>query len=150
MSDQAEDTPEPEAPPAPPPVPMGRCASCRTVMPLADTFERDEGESRVRVHRVGATKNNIVGTRICGPVVRAILFHVWLKHQEGDKPERTIRAILPAGVPPEENPDVLDMWERGVEAQLVDERKERGEVPDAGAPPITVVVERWAYMGLRP
>jgi hypothetical protein len=131
MSDTTrESTPEP-------PKPRGRCGSCGEIVLIEDTFLKGDEGKEVRVHRRGATRKNIVGVEICGPVVDSFVFHVYAKVQEEGKPERTIRTFLRSLESPKERISVLTDWETELERARTIE----------GEPKPTVVVDSWSLIG---
>jgi hypothetical protein len=149
VSDEVTETPAtPEALPSLEehlrPLPeVGRCMKCRTIVPLDETFKRDDA----LFHRIGTTRRNLVGTEVCGPVAQQLAFHVYAVAQEPGKPERTFRTFVLSLMPPEEDMDVLTAWERHLERERAP--KDAEGKPLAMAEPITVVVTRWALIGAR-
>lgn len=123
--------------------PRGRCGTCGQIVLLEDTFLKDE----VRVHRRGATRKNIVGVEICGPVVDKFVFHVYAIHQEPGQPERTFRTFLASLESPEERVSVLEEWEAYLERERSPKDAEGN--PVAGTPRVTVVVTGAKMIGAK-
>lgn len=138
-----------EPQPDPPPAEKldRRCITCDRMVPEAEVLERERAGKSFVGHRVSVRNGNLIESKICGPLVTKLFFHVYAKHQEPGKPEETFRTVVTANMPPEEDWTLLTLWE----AHLERERTAKGEdgEPLPGAPKVTVVVERWRLVGAR-
>jgi hypothetical protein len=149
-----------EAPPPPPDgatpeaTTFGPCLKCRAQVNLAETFRVGGGKANgipsspgMRMHRLGTLKKTQIG-EVCGPVAEALIFHV--VYQVAGR--HLDRARLAAPQSPEENYEVLDMWEDALSREMASRfkavDKETGQ-PILGAAPakIPVVVTTWKFIG---
>lgn len=152
MIDDTPSTPIPltELPvsePSPAQRPDRRCIACGTMVPEAEVLERERGGKPFVAHRRSVRNGNVIESKICGPLVTKLVFHVYAKHQEPGQPERTFRTLVTANMPPEEDWKIVELWERYLER----ERAPRGEdgEPQKDAREITVVVERWQLVAAK-
>jgi hypothetical protein len=121
--------------------PDRRCITCDTMIPASEILERERAGKPFLGHRISVRNGNLIESKICGPLVTNLIFHVYAKHQEPGKAEQTFRTLVTANRPPEEDWMILQAWETYLER----ERTPRGEdgEPLHDAPRVTVVVERW-------
>jgi predicted nucleic acid-binding Zn ribbon protein len=121
--------------------PHRRCMACATMVPEDEVLERDRGGKPFVAHRRSVRNGNVIESKICGPLVRKLVYHVYGKHQEIGQPERTFRTLLTANMPPEEDWEILTLWEAYLERERTAKGADAEPLPDA--PKVTVVVERW-------
>lgn len=113
--------------------PAGRCVKCGEVVPLARTFQADNGTGALLHHAAG---------KDCGPVAKALLFHV-VAHVG----PMLMRVKLPSLYLPEERYDeVLGQWDAMLQA-TIQARDQKGAILIGAAVP-QVVITSWARVGV--
>lgn len=111
----------------------GRCVKCGEVVPLARTFQADNGTGIPLHHAAG---------KDCGPVAKALLFHV-VAHVG----PMLMRVKLPSLYAPEERYDqVLGQWEAALQATIRASDQKGAMLIGAAVP--QVVITSWAQVGV--
>jgi hypothetical protein len=126
--------------------PAGRCLKCAQILALDEAFSRgEEGNGGGPLyHRIGTTRKNEIG-EVCGPVAKALLFHV-VAHTVLNGHPAVLRRLMPSLQTPEENyAGVVPMWEAAIQ-QTLRAADEKGH-PIVGMKPPNIVVTSWNHVG---